>query len=137
MDTTPCTETEKHVLDSIVTPEGPSNFSTCKPNGSEGNSIISGTTNNTPMLCKRVQPCVFQKQNNSSHKGDIGSIMLALDSLDSMSRTALFVVKEKRREALSSSELLWPLEEEQGQVKQLQLLLGQRGSQMELASQTS
>ena len=77
-------ETEKHILDSIVTSEGPSNVSTCNPNASEVNSIISGTTGNTPMVHKRVQPCVFQKQNNSSHKGEVSATVLALENLDSI-----------------------------------------------------
>ena len=81
MDHTPCTDNtrnKKHILVSIVTPEGQSNFRTYKTNNSEGNSIISGTTNNIPMVCKRVQPCVFQKQNNSSHKGEVSATVLVL-----------------------------------------------------------
>ena len=55
---------------------------------------MSGTAGNTPMVQERGKSCVFQKQNYSSHKGDIGSMVLALDNLDSMSRTTLFVKRQ-------------------------------------------
>ena len=70
-------EREKHILDSTVTPEGPSNLSASTPeegqvtvswapskgatkyeghgSGDEENSVISGTAENTLMVCKRAQ----------------------------------------------------------------------------------